>query len=139
MQTDLTGAWKITLNTTELREEEKKTWEKGKGLNKHIKRALNIRGSLYLIKNKMLCELQSRGFTFNEPVKQCFKILLLFSLLDLISESVGWCWGNVWEALYHIILINQLTFIEHLLCPANWVKTGECFQTGSWLLNKLTS
>ena len=87
----------------------------------------------------MLCELQSRGFTFNEPVKQCFKILLLFSLLDLISESVGWCWGNVWEALYHIILINQLTFIEHLLCPANWVKTGECFQTGSWLLNKLTS
>ena len=42
MQTDLIGAWKITLNTTELREEEKKTWEEGKGLNKHIKRALNI-------------------------------------------------------------------------------------------------
>lgn len=45
----------------------------------------------------------------------------------------------MWEARYHIILINQLTFIEHLLCPANWVKTGECSQTGSWLLNKLRS
>lgn len=62
MQTDLTGARKIPLNTTELREEEKKTWEEGKGLKKYIKRALkNIWSSLCLIKNKMLCELQIGG------------------------------------------------------------------------------